>query len=181
MLLLTLPAIEGWDEKKEEFVDLVKETTLQLEHSLVSISKWESKWHKPFLLDNNKTDVELMDYIKCMTVTQNVKPETYERITADQMDQIRKYINDPMTATTFSDEKENKRSREIVTAEIIYQWMIALQIPPQYEKWHLNKLLTLIKVCNIKSQPPKKQNKRDILLRNSALNEARRKKLNSKG
>lgn len=179
MLEIILPETEQWDEQKQEFV-YGKEQKLQLEHSLVSLHKWESKWCKPFLGKGEKTQEETMDYIKCMTITQNVKPETYNRLTKKHVDQIIEYIGAPMTATTFS--KSNERpSREVVTAELIYYWMIALNIPPEYKKWHLNSLLTLIRVCNIKNTPPKKRSKRDIMSQNAALNAARRQQLNSKG
>ena len=171
---------EGWDEKKQEFVE-PKTQILQLEHSLVSLSKWESKWCKPFLSNTAKSVEETLDYIKFMTITQNVKPEVYDHLTQANIDQINKYIEAPMTATTFSEDKNSKHNREIVTAELIYYWMIALQIPFECQKWHLNKLLTLIRVCNIKNAPPKKMSKRDVMSRNAALNAARRKQLNSKG
>lgn len=171
---------EGWDEVKEEFVS-AKEQVLCLEHSLVSLSKWESKWCKPFLSTAEKTDEEVMDYIKCMTLTPNVDPEVYNHLTQDNYIQINEYINAPMTATTFSNERTSKASREIVTAELIYYWMIALQIPPEYARWHLNKLMTLIKVCNIKNEPPKKMSKRDTISRNARLNAARRQQLNTRG
>jgi hypothetical protein len=116
-----------------------------------------------------------------MTITQNVKPEAYQYLSRDNIAQINKYIEAPMTATTFSDDKRQSGGREIVTSELIYYWLIALNIPPEYQKWHLNRLLTLIKVCNIKNQPPKKRSKRDIMSRNAALNAARRKQLNTKG
>ena len=180
MLQITLPACEMWDEQKQEFV-YVKEQTLQLEHSLVSLSKWESKWNKAFLTNKEKTIEETMDYIKCMTLTQNVKPEVYNRLTNEHITQINNYISAPMTATYLSEEKNTRPNREAVTSELIYYWMIALTIPMKCEKWHLNRLLTLIKVCNVKNQPPKKRNKRDIANHYAALNEARRKKYDSKG
>lgn len=181
MLQIKIPlSQEGWDEQKQEFVE-PKVQVLQLEHSLVSLSKWESKWCKPFLSKSNKTSEEILDYIKCMTVTQNVKPEVYDHLTRENIDQINAYIEAPMTATTFTDDKTGKNSREIVTSELIYYWMIALQIPPEYQKWHLNRLLTLIRVCNVKNAPPKKMSKRDIMSRNAQLNAARRKQLNTKG
>lgn len=181
MLQIKIPlSQEGWDEQKQEFVE-PKVQVLQLEHSLVSLSKWESKWCKPFLSKSNKTSEEILDYIKCMTVTQNVKPEIYDHLTRENIDQINAYIEAPMTATTFTDDKTGKNSREIVTSELIYYWMIALQIPPEYQKWHLNRLLTLIRVCNVKNAPPKKMSKRDIMSRNAQLNAARRKQLNTKG
>lgn len=182
MLRITIPAVELWDEKKEEFV-CTKEQTLQLEHSLVSISKWESKWKKAFLKNVEKTNEEMIDYIKCMTITQNVDPEIYNYLTDDNYRQISDYINDPMTATKVYDSDGNKNSRKTVTSELIYYWMIALNIPPRYEKWHLNRLLTLIRVCNIENKPAKKRrvNKKDTANRYAELNAARRKQLNSQG
>lgn len=181
MLLITIPEEESWDSEKEEFVVTRKACTLQLEHSLVSLSKWESKWCKAFLSKTSKTDEEILDYIKCMTITQNVSPDTYNYLTMDNVKAIQEYIDAPMTATVFSDDKTSKGSREIVTAELIYYWMIALNIPFECQKWHLNRLLTLVKVCNIKNSPPKKRSKRDLMSRNAALNAARRKQLNSRG
>lgn len=179
MLYIKIPAKEQWDEKREEFI-YPKEQTLQLEHSLVSLSKWESKWCKAFL-SNNKTNEEILDYIKCMTLTQNVDPSVYNNLTPENITQINKYIDAPMTATYFSEDVNGRNSREIVTAELIYYWMIALNIPFECQKWHLNRLLTLIKVCNIKNAPPKKRSKREIMSRNAAINEARRKRLNTRG
>jgi hypothetical protein len=181
MLQIVIPATEGWDEEKQEFVTLEKEQTLQLEHSLVSISKWESKWCKSFLHTKVKTEEEVLDYIKCMTLTQNVKPETYNRLTAENINQINEYIEAPMTATYFSEEKGGKANRECVTSELIYYWMIALNIPIKFEKWHLNRLLTQIRVCNIKNQPPKKMSRAEIMARNAELNAKRKQQFNSKG
>ena len=180
MLQITIPAVELWDERKQEFVT-TKEQTLQLEHSLVSLSKWESKWCKAFLTKQEKTFEETLDYIKCMTITQNVDPEVYNYLTNKNIEEINNYIDAPMTATYFSDDKTVKSSREQITAELIYYWMIALNIPFECQKWHLNRLLTLIKVCNIKNQPPKKRSRKEIMSRNAALNAARRKQLNTKG
>jgi hypothetical protein len=171
---------EGWDEQKEEFVE-AKTQVLQLEHSLVSLSKWESKWCKPFLSDNNKTEEELLDYIKFMTLTQNVNPEVYSHLSRENYQQINDYINAPMTATTFSENKNGKRNREVITSELIYYWMVALQIPFECQKWHLNRLITLVRVCNIKNEPPKKRSKRETASNYAALNAARRKQFNSKG
>ena len=181
MLSITIPAVELWDEDKQEFVGLKKEQTLQLEHSLVSLSKWESKWCKAFLTKKEKTREEMLDYVKCMTVTQNVDPDIYNYLTNENILQINRYIEAPMTATTFSEDNNGKGNRETVTAELIYYWMIALNIPFECQKWHLNRLLTLVKVCNIKNQPPKKTSKKDLLSRNAALNAARRKQLNTSG
>ncbi len=180
MLEITIPATEQWDDHKQEFVN-TEERTLQLEHSLVSLSKWESKWHKSFLDKKDKTYEETLDYIKCMTITKNVDPNVYSCLTREHVKQINDYIGDPMTATYFSNEKQGGASREVVTSELIYYWMIALNIPFECQKWHLNRLLTLIKVCNIKNTPPKKMSRSQIMSRNAALNAARRKQMNSRG
>ena len=186
MLRITIPASEEtelWDERTESFVTIpgAKEQTLQLEHSLVSLSKWESKWCKVFLSRETKTQEETIDYIRCMTINSNVDPDVYGRLTNEHINKINEYINAPMTATFFSEEKGGKGSREIVTAELIYYWMIALQIPSEYQKWHLNRLLTLVRVCNIKNQPPKKMSKKQIMSRNAALNASRRQRMNTNG
>jgi len=180
MLQITVPAIEQWDEIKQEFVTS-KEQTLSLEHSLVSISKWESKWCKPFLTKEEKTIEETLDYVRCMSITQNVDPIVYNNLTMENIDMVNKYIINPMTATRVYDEKMGKLNSEQITSELIYYWMIALNIPFECQKWHLNRLLTLIKVCNIKNTPPKKRSKREIMSRNAALNAARRKQLNTRG
>lgn len=180
VLQLTIPATELWDEEKQEFIK-TKEQILQLEHSLVSLSKWESKWNKAFLGKQPKTVEETLDYIECMTLTKNVDPYVYKTLTNDNIQTINKYIEAPMTATTFMEEKANGRSSEIVTSELIYYWMIALNIPFECQKWHLNKLLTLIRVCNVKNSPPKKRSRRELMSRNAALNAARRKKFNTTG
>jgi hypothetical protein len=180
MLQITIPATELWNEKTNEFVK-TKEQILQLEHSLVSLSKWESKWCKPFMSKTEKTSEETIDYIRCMTVTQNVDFDVYNCITNEIINEVSTYIEAPMTATTFSDDNKNVINREIITAEIIYYWMVALTIPFECQKWHLNRLLTLINVCNIKNQPKKKTGKGNIYARNRALNEARKKELNTAG
>lgn len=181
MLQITIPSRELWDESTNEFV-ITKEQTLQLEHSLISISKWESKWQKAFLTKQEKTHEETIDYIKCMTLNQNVDPNIYNYLTNENIRQINSYIDSPMTATYFSEEKGGRGGHgEQITSELIYYWMIALQIPFECQKWHLNRLLTLVRVCNIKNQPPKKRSRREIMSRNAALNAARRKQLNTKG
>lgn len=179
MLTITIPAMELFNDITQEFIE-TKAQTIQLEHSLVSISKWESKWNKPFLANNDKSIAETLDYICCMTITQNVNPDVYRRLSRSNIEDINNYIDAPMTATTFSDNKSG-RSREIVTSELIYYWMISLNIPMECQRWHLNRLLTLIRVCNVKNAPPKKMSRRETMNRNAALNAARRKQLNSKG
>lgn len=180
MLRITIPAQELWDSDKQEFI-YTKEQVLQLEHSLVSVSKWEAKWCKTFLSKKEKTYEETVDYIKCMTITQNVDSDVYNYLTEENMKEINNYISAPMTATWFSDERTGSANNEQVTSELIYYWMIALNVPFECQKWHLNRLLTLIRVCNIKNKPPKKMSKSEIMSRNAALNAARRKQLGTKG
>jgi hypothetical protein len=181
MLQITIPGIELWDEKNEEFT-VSNECTLTLEHSLISLSKWESKWCKPFL-HSDKTPEETLDYIKCMTLNQKVDPTVYNRLTVDNITQINNYIEAPMTATTFSEDRTQKKNREIVTSELIYYWMASYQLPVEFEKWHLNRLITLIRVCGVKNQPPsnKKTSQRDLAAKYAAMNKQRRAKYNSKG
>lgn len=181
MLQITIPARDDlWDEPNGEFVTS-KEQKLVLEHSLVSLSKWESKWCKPFLSRQEKTTEETIDYIRCMTLTQNVNPKVYNFLTDENIRDVNAYIEAPMTATWFSNSNTGKQNREQITAELVYYWMIVLNIPFECQKWHLNRLLTLIRVCEIKNSPPKKMSRSEILSRNAALNAARRKQLNSKG
>lgn len=180
MLQIHVPAGEFWDERDDTFIN-TKETILSLEHSLVSLSKWESKWCKPFLGKEEKTDEEIIDYVKCMTLTQNVDPNVYMALSIDNLNDIKEYINDPHTATTIRENPNTPKSREIITSELIYYWMISLNIPFECQKWHLNRLLMLVKVCNAKNTPPKKMSTNQILSRNAALNAARRKQLHSKG
>lgn len=180
MLRLKIAPTEMWDERKQEFVQ-TGERELMLEHSLVSLAKWESKWQKPFLDQKPKTGDEMLDYVRCMTITQNVSPETYSRLTTGNMAEIEQYISRPMTATTFSAEQRGNRNGEKTTAERIYYWMVTLSIPFECEKWHLNRLLALIRVCNLKNQPARKKSQRAILQENRALNAARRQRLRTRG
>lgn len=180
MLKIIIPEGEFFNSETSEFY-YTKEQTLLLEHSLVSISKWESKWKKPFMSREKRTIEETIDYIRCMTITKGVDPLVYKNITSNVVEQIDAYISDPMTATTFREERHSP-NREIVTAEVIYYWMVSLGIPFECEKWHLNKLLTLIKVCSVKnSAGNNKMSQRQVMANNAALNAARRKKLNTKG
>ena len=181
MLQIEVPlSDEGWDEQKEEFVE-AKTQTLQLEHSLVSLSKWESKWCKPFFSKDAKTSEEILDYVKFMTLNKNIHPDTYDRLTEGNVETIKQYIDAPMTATTVTEDKNGKKSREIITAEVIYYWMIALQIPFECQKWHLNRLITLIKVCSAKNKPSGKRSRKDTASRYAAMNAARRKQMNTRG
>lgn len=145
---------------------------LNLEHSLVSITKWEARWGKAYLADNDKTDVEILDYIRCMTINKNVASDVYQQISTSDIQKITEYINHPMTATIIKKE-ENKLNREIITNEIIYYWMTALNIPFECEKWHLNRLLMLVDVCNIKNSPQKKKSPMEAAKERDALNRKR--------
>lgn len=180
MLQITIPAIELWDDANEEFINS-KEQTLCLEHSLVSLSKWEQRWHKSFLFTKEKTYAETIDYIKCMTLDSDVDQMVYTRLTNEHFAKISKYIKDPMTATQFNKEIGGRKNNEIVTAELIYYWMFSLGIPYECREWHLNQLLTLIRVCNVKNTPNKKMSRREIMNQNAAINASRRQKLNSRG
>ena len=180
MLTINIPAIELYDETKNVFI-LAKAQTLQLEHSLVSLSKWESKWLKPFLSKEAKTNEETLDYIKCMTLTQNIDSDVYKIIPDDIMDLVSKYIDAPMTATTFPKTGTHGANRDIITSEIIYYWMVSFNIPFECQKWHLNRLLTFINVCNVKQQPAKKMGRKELNSRNRNLNAARKSALNTTG
>ena len=148
MLEITIPEIEQWDELKEEFV-YSKEQKLILEHSLISISKWEENWKKPYLTNEPKTEAEALDYIKCMTVSKNVKPEVYSLLTNENREQILAYIGDSRTATRLPENKNRKGSGEQITSELVYYWMTQWHIPTEYQKWHFSRLITLIQICNI--------------------------------
>ena len=182
MLTLSIPGGEFYDQATSEFIS-IKPQTVQLEHSLVSISKWESKWEKPFL-NSEKSNEELLDYVRCMTITQNVNPMLYNTMTERNIEDVNTYINAKMSATFFSDEKKEgapRHKKEVITSELIYYWMIAQNIPMECQKWHINRLLTLIRICSIKNTPDKKMKPGEIMRRNSSLNAARRAALHSKG
>lgn len=175
MLKITIPGGELFDESTNEFIT-AKETTLVLEHSLVSISKWEAKWEKAFL-DTKMTHEESIDYVRCMTLTQNVDPNVYKLIPTKLMDEINKYSNSKQTATWFREDQNQRRTRKVVTSEVIYYWMITCGIPFECQKWHLNRLLTLIRVCQEENKPSRKMTSQE----RQALNMARRKKFKSNG
>lgn len=180
MLTILVPESELYDERNNEFIQ-IKEQTLVLEHSLVSIAKWESKWKKSYLSNNNKTLEETLDYIKCMTITKNVNPLIYKSLNRKALEAIQKYINDPMTATYFYDKEDKPSGSNTITAEVVYYWMISLGIPMECQKWHFNRLIALIRVCNIKSNSGKKMSRSEILSRNKALNEERKRRYKTRG
>lgn len=179
MLKISVHANELFDEKTNKFI-VIPETTLELEHSLISISKWESITHKRFF-STTMSPEEALKYIKCMTTTDDVNPNTYYGLTNDDIKLISEYINDSMTATTFTNSNKQSKSSEQISSELIYYWMTELNIPWEAQTWHINRLLTLIKVCSLKRQPSKKMSKADTLRYYDKLNASRRARMHSKG
>lgn len=183
MLHIDVPGGEFFDEDRQEFID-TKPQHLIMEHSLLSLSKWEAKWEKPFLTDDNKTPDEYIDYIRCMTITKNIDNLVYRSLSISNIESIKSYINGSHTATTIKRLYGSKapRRNKIITSELIYYWMIANNIPIECEKWNLHRLLTLISICNIENNPKKRKMSRNaILQQNRELNAARRAKYHSRG
>jgi len=180
MLTIVVPGVEMFDEKSQEFITK-DDVTLDLEHSLISLSKWESIYEKPFLGKGERTSEEILGYVKAMTLTSNVPDAVFLKLSEDNVMAINKYIDSKMTATWFSEPPGAPASRDVITAELIYYWMITFQIPFECEKWHLNRLFTLIRVCNIKQAKPTKMSRSEIAARNRELNAQRRAQLGTKG
>lgn len=182
MLTIIIPGNEFWDEAKEQFV-MTDDTTLELEHSLASLSKWESIWEKPFLSGEEKTNEETFSYIECMSLDSNVDPIVYKSITKDNVLLINEYISRKFTATTFHEPpgSQTRRNREVITAEIVYYWMTVAVIPFECQYWHLNRLLTLIRVISLKNEPKKKMGRREQAAQQRMLNAQRQAKLNTSG
>lgn len=184
MLEIVIPEQEKYEEETGKFIQ-TKKTTLKLEHSLISVRKWEAKWHKLFLENEDKTFDELLDYIRCMTLNrEKIDQNVYRFLTNEDLEKIVTYIQDPMTATWFHNNNRigaSNRTGEKVSAEIIYYWMIAQNVPVEFERWHLNQLLTLLKVVNIKSGGEKKMSKKEAAAQRATLNKQRRMKYKTKG
>jgi len=181
MLILDIPEQEYYDEENQEFV-YIHTFKLKLEHSLVSISKWESKWKKPFLKDEQKTPAEFLDYVRCMTINSDVPDNVYQLMGHENLKKIQDYIMDPATATTIMDRRKqsSKGRQETVTSELIYYWMLTNGIPFECEKWRLNRLITLIRICNAKGNP-QQMNNQELYAMNAALNRSRRAASGSRG
>jgi hypothetical protein len=180
MLLLSIAVTEGFDEISSEFVD-VETVDVELEHSLVSLSKWECKYEKPFLGEETKAEAELLDYIKMMIIGPVPPDDVFQKLSQGNIETIERYINAKMTATWFSNDQNPSVNREVVTAEIIYYWMISHGVPFECQHWHLNRLLTLIKVCNLKNQPKKNMSRAEAASMQSDLNQRRRAELGTRG
>lgn len=180
MLEITVPGVELFNEATQEF-ESSEDVVLQLEHSLLSLSKWEETYEKPFLGRTAKTDAETLGYVKAMTLTPGVSPGVYLRLSQSNLNEIDTYINRKMTATWFSDDNSKSKGGETITAELVYYWMISLNIPFECQYWHLNKLLTLVQVCNRKNSPSKKMSRREMAARQHALNQQRKAQLGTRG
>lgn len=180
MLEIIVPGVEYFDDESQEFVT-VGDIALELEHSLVSLSKWESFYEIPFLNEKQKTSTQVYDYIKFMTLTPNVSEDVFSNLSDRNIEDVNNYIDAKMTATWFSEAPGAPKSRDVITAELIYYWMIVFQIPFECENWHLNRLFTLIRVCNIKQSKPTKMSRSEIAARNRELNAQRRAQLGTKG
>ena len=180
MLTIVVPGVEMFDDQSQEFVTR-GDVTLELEHSLVSLSKWESIYEKPFLGKEEKTIEEILEYVKLMTLTPNVPKEVFLKLSEENIIAINNYIDAKMSATWFNEPPGAPKSRDVITAELIYYWMVEFKIPFECERWHLNRLFTLIRVCNIKQSKPKKMSRSEIAARNRELNAQRRAQLGTKG
>ena len=180
MLEITVGGTESFDDGTQSFV-VVGGTKLQLEHSLVSLSKWESIHEKPFLGKDPKTPEEVLSYVKCMTLTPEIPPEVFLKLGEKEYEAVNDYLNAKMTATWFNDQPGAPQTREVITAELIYYWMTVFSIPFDCENWHLNRLFTLIRICNIKQAKPKKMSRSEMAARRSQMNEQRKKQLGTDG
>lgn len=180
MLEISVGETELFDEETFRIIR-TKPTVLKLEHSLLSISKWESKWKIPFLKDKEKTTEQFIDYVRCMTITQNVDPKVYQGLRSSELIEIKSYIDDPMTATWFNEKQSAKRSSRVVTSELVYCWMAQNNIPFECEKWNFNRLITLIRVCNAENAPQKKMGRDKTARQNAALNAKRKQAMRTRG
>lgn len=180
MLRIIIKGEECFDDKTQTF-ETFNDTILDLEHSLVSLSKWESKYQKPFLVPGEKSSEEVFDYIRAMLIIPEVDPDVLYRSTSNNIETIQQYIDSSQSATTFGIMPERRGPGEVITSELIYYWMVAFNIPFDCQHWHLNRLFSLIRICNIKNSKPKKMSRHEIAQRNKELNDRRRKELGTAG
>jgi hypothetical protein len=180
MLRIVIEGEEHYNEETETF-ETVGDVVVELEHSLLSLSKWESEYQKPFLSAGDKTSEEILGYLKAMVVTPNVDPDVLHHCSQQVMDQIQKYIDSSQSATTFGMMPERRGPGEVITSELIYYWLVAFNIPFEVEVWHLNRLFSLIRICNVKNSKQKKVSRRELAERNAAINAKRRAELGTSG
>ena len=180
MLKIVVPGTEYFNEEDETF-ETVGDFDLELEHSLISLSKWESKYQKPFLVRSEKTPEEIMGYVEAMIISPIYPPDIFVRLSKDNVRQINDYIESKESATTFGLMPERKGPGEVITSELIYYWMVAFNIPFECESWHLNRLFSLIRICNIKNSKPRKMSRHEISSRNRELNAIRRAQYGTSG
>lgn len=179
MLKLTVLGTETFNDVTSEFGS-EGDVVLELEHSLVSLSKWEAEFEKPFLTNDQKTAVEILAYIKAMCLDPDIPESVFEKLSGENFREINSYIDAKMTATWFN-ENRSAPSREVVTSELIYYWMTVYTIPFSCETWHLNRLFTLIRICNIKHDKPKTMSRSDQAAEQRRLNNERKNRFNSTG
>lgn len=179
MLIITVSGVEAFDEATQEFT-IQGGTDLELEHSLASLSKWESIYEKPFLGTEQKTSEEVITYLECMALRSYPK-KLFHQLSVEDLERLNAYIESKQSATWFRDQPAAPRSREVITAELIYYWMVTFGIPFECERWHLNRLFTLIRICNIKQSKPEKMSREELAQRNRELNAQRRAQLGTRG
>lgn len=180
MLKILIEGEELFNEEDNTFSE-TESTIIELEHSLLSLSKWESEFQKPFLVPGQKTAEEVLGYIRAMIISPNVDPDIIFRLSQSNIDEIQKYIDSSQSATIFGTMPERRGSGEVITSELIYYWMVAFNIPFECEKWHLNRLFALVRICNIKNSKPRKMSRQEIAQRNRELNAKRRAELGTRG
>lgn len=180
MIRIVIEGIEVFNDEDQTF-DTIDGAVLDLEHSLISLSKWESKHQKPFLSSGERTREEVFDYLKAMIVTPNVDPDVLNHCSPEDLESIQKYIDSTQSATTFGTMPERRGPGEVITSELIYYWMVAYSIPSEYQYWHLNRLFALIRICNIKNSKPTKVSRTEIAKRNREINEQRKAQYNTSG
>lgn len=180
MLTITILGDEHYNEVTNEFSHHGN-VVLEFEHSLVSVSKWESKFIKPFLTDDPKTAEEMLYYIECMILTKDYPSNILDALTQTNVREINEYIASPQSGTVFKETKQYRKNPEQISAELIYYWLVAYKIPFECETWHLNRLFALIRICSIKNDTGNKKSPREQAQSNAQLNEERKRQFNTNG